>query len=108
MGENKMVLYWQRTAEKDYETMKNLYASGDYHWALFVGHLVIEKLLKGIYVKRKGENAIVPRIHNLVTLANKASIVLDRRQTESLDLITSFNLEARYPEYKQSFYEICL
>jgi HEPN domain-containing protein len=37
--------YWVETANRDYKTMLNLYASKDYHWSLFIGHLVIEKLL---------------------------------------------------------------
>ena len=38
--------------------MINLFWSGDYNWALFLGHLVIEKLLKALYVKRRETYAI--------------------------------------------------
>ncbi len=31
--------------------MLNLFDTKDYHWSLFMGHLVIEKLLKGKIVK---------------------------------------------------------
>ncbi len=56
-------------AEKDHQTMKHLYASGDYHWSLFLGHLVIEKLLKGLLVAHQAEGVNIPRSHDLLLLA---------------------------------------
>lgn len=34
----------KRGTFNDYNTMLNLFKSKDYHWNLFVGHLVIEEL----------------------------------------------------------------
>lgn len=39
-----------------------------------MGHLVIEKLLKAIYINNVGNNA--PRIHDLLRLAQKSNIEL--------------------------------
>lgn len=50
---DKIVLYWLDTSEKDYQTMKNLMNTGDYSWAMFLGHLVLEKLLKAHFVKNQ-------------------------------------------------------
>lgn len=102
---DEIVAYWFNSAEQDYHTMINLYQSKDYHWSLFMGHLVLEKLLKAIYVDRIDIN--VPRIHDLLRLAEKASLLLDENKKDQLDLITSFNIAARYPDYKQSFYKKC-
>ena len=85
--------------------MMNLFKSKDYHWSLFIGHLVIEKLLKAIYVKNVDNNP--PRIHDLLRLAEKAQIHTTEVQKDTLDLITTFNMNARYPDYKQSFYKKC-
>lgn len=57
MDSEELAKYWMETAEKDYITMRNLYETGDYHWALFMGHLVLEKLLKACYVKMMEEHA---------------------------------------------------
>jgi len=38
--------------------MKNLMNSGDYNWAMFLGHLVIEKLIKAVYVKVHKKHAV--------------------------------------------------
>lgn len=67
----------------------------------FLGHLVIEKLLKAYYVKTV--DADYPRIHNLVEIAFKAQLVLSTDQKETLVEITTFNLRARYPDYKNRF-----
>ena len=56
MDKNELIKYWIRTSERDYNTMLNLYESKDYHWSLFIGHLVIEKLLKALYIIDMHEN----------------------------------------------------
>jgi len=33
--------HWITTSDKDYITMIHLYESKDYHWALFIGHIVL-------------------------------------------------------------------
>lgn len=101
-----IINYWRDSADKDYFTMMNLFKSKDYNWSLFLGHLVIEKLLKALYVKNVGtEN--VPRTHNLLLLANKAGLSLDNRIEDLLDLITTYNISTRYPDYQQTFYKKC-
>ena len=105
MNQEEIIAYWLTSSEKDYATMQHLYDSKDYHWSLFMGHLVLEKLLKAVYVKRVGVE--IPRIHDLLRLSEKAGLVPSDEQADNLDLITSFNIAARYPDYKQSFYKKC-
>ena len=47
------------------------------------------------------------QIHNLQRLANLTGISLDEDKAEKLILISSFNIEARYPDIKRSFREKC-
>ena len=105
MNKNDIVDYWIETSNKDYNTMFNLYDSKDYHWSLFIGHLVIEKLIKGIYVKNIDDNP--PRIHDLLRLAERSGIETTEDQKNILDLITTFNISARYPDYTKEFYDKC-
>jgi len=44
----KLIEFWTDSAGSDFLTMINLFNSKDYHWSLFMGHLVIEKLLKAL------------------------------------------------------------
>jgi HEPN domain-containing protein len=85
--------------------MNNLFKSKDYSWSLFVGHLVIEKLLKACYVSVKGKHP--PLIHNLLKLAQKAQLNIPDETQEVLDVITTFNISSRYDDYRQQFYKRC-
>jgi len=99
--------HWIESAENDYKAMKNLYHSNDYSWCLFVGHLVIEKLLKGLYAKLNVQEPFAPKTHNLLTLAKKCDLALDDDKVETLSRITRFNMSARYDDAKQDFNKLC-
>jgi len=101
----KIVQHWIDTSEKDYKTMHNLLKSKDYSWALFIGHLVLEKLLKAHYVKNQKKHAIFT--HDLLRLATNAGLKFDEVTEEWLDEISTFNINARYDSYKQDFYKLC-
>ena len=105
LNKKKLIEYWIKTSEQDYKTMLNLYKTKDFSWSLFLGHLVIEKLLKALYVQNVSVD--VPRIHDLLRLSEKAKIKVSEEQKDILDTITTFNISVRYPDYKQSFYKKC-
>jgi HEPN domain-containing protein len=85
--------------------MNSLFLSGSNNWALFVGHISVEKLLKALYVKQRKQHA--PRIHNLYRLAELCGIELTDDYPDWLDTVTSFNINARYDDYKKEFQRIC-
>ena len=64
---NGIKLYWVTEAEEALTVADHLFEKGDYSYALFFGHLAIEKLLKALYIERQKEHA--PPIHNLLRLA---------------------------------------
>ncbi len=72
---SKIVSHWHKTSDRDCTTMNNLYASKDYHWSLFIGHLVIERLLKAAIVKHTKNHA--PLTHDLRRLAKLSQIEFD-------------------------------
>ena len=59
----KLINYWLKTAEEDLRVVDHLFEKGDYTWALFIAHLVLEKVFKGYYVKVIGKPA--PYSHSL-------------------------------------------
>ncbi|MBN2767086.1 MAG: HEPN domain-containing protein [Paludibacteraceae bacterium] len=104
--DTKQILnYWIESAEKDFKTMNDLYETKNYIWSLFIGHLVIEKLLKAHYVKKQQKHPLF--IHDLLRLARISQIELTEEQEEWLDEITAFNLNTRYDNYKQEFRTRC-
>ena len=50
MEKKELIKYWIESSEIDYLAMENLFRSKDYVWSLFLGHLVVEKLLKALSV----------------------------------------------------------
>ena len=102
---DKIIAHWISTSDGDFQTMLNLFDTKDYHWALFMGHLVIEKLLKGKIVKDTKQHA--PFTHDLRKLRKISGLELDDEKIKWLDTITAFNLNARYDDYKQEFYHKC-
>lgn len=99
--------YWFESADSDYETMKVLYNNKKNTWCLFIGHLVIEKLLKGLYAKNNPDNPIAPKIHNLILLSQKANLEVPKEIREKIQTINTFNISARYDDYKKSFDAKC-
>jgi HEPN domain-containing protein len=69
--------------------------------ALFFIHLSLEKLLKGKILEKINEPA--PPIHQLRRLAETLGITLDDSLKIQLDEISSFNISARYDDYKEEF-----
>jgi len=82
-----------------------MFKAREYMWSLFIGHLVVEKLLKAYYVKMIGNE--VPRTHDLLKLAINAGIDLDETKKDELQYITLFNIETRYDEYRRDFRAKC-
>lgn len=65
---DRIIKHWIETSNDDFETMLTLYNLKSYQWALFLGHISTEKLLKALYVKRLKKHA--PFTHNLYRLGN--------------------------------------
>lgn len=101
----KIVKYWQKTAEHDHKTMLGLFEIKRYSDSLFFGHIILEKTLKGLTVKKTREQA--PYIHNLTKLAELAECDLLEEEMDLLDAVNKFNISCRYPEHKLEFYKRC-
>ncbi len=97
--------YWFAEAEDALTVADHLIEKGDYSYALFFGHLAVEKELKGLHAIRQGQHA--PPIHNLLRLAKAAGLEPNRTQTELLVRISAFNIEARYPDPRRDFRRSC-
>jgi len=105
MTKEEKIDYWLKSAKQDWKVANNLFDKKDYSYALFFGHLTVEKILKAIYVD--GHDATPPFSHNLVYLSEKADIELDENNLELFEEVSDFNLEARYPDDKFTFYKKC-
>ncbi len=95
--------YWTKNAEEDLKTAESLFKDQRYHHCLFFCHLFIEKLLKALITKNSKRHALP--IHNLLKLAQDATISVNEALKKDLATINEFNIRARYNDYKFEFYK---
>lgn len=100
-----VIEHWVKNADDDYDTMIAMLNSKRYSWSLFLGHLVIEKLLKAYFVEVN--NKYPPFTHNLLRLAIGAKIEITDELKFQLISVSAFNINARYDDYKNSFQKRC-
>lgn len=103
LNTKEIIAYWQKGAERNFDTAEFLYKGKRYSDCLFFCHLMLEKLLKGLVVQITKQHA--PYLHELDILAKKTELPLANLQFEQLKIISAFNIAARYDNIKESFYK---
>lgn len=101
----KTVKYWLDGAEYDMGVARAMFKSKKYPYALFMGHLALEKLLKALVVKTTQKHA--PYTHSLDKLAKKIKINVPKQTQIKLREFMEFHFEARYPDEQKAFYKKC-
>jgi len=102
MSQEEAMRYWLYTAQETKKSAEDTFVNKHPEWGFFLYHLALEKLLKGLLVKK---GTIPIPSHDLVKLVKSVSVVLTSVQELQLREITSYNIEARYDDYKLSYYK---
>lgn len=103
MDMDQIIAFWKKSAEMDKKTSDDLFKSKNYVGCLFFVHLYLEKTLKGLVQKETGKTP--PYSHDLLILAKIAKLDITKEQEENLATINTFNIRARYADYKFAFYK---
>lgn len=102
MTQSQAVKHWLESAERNVKAADDAYKTNHFDWCLFLWHLIIEKTIKGlIYEKNKTPYPI----HDLLKLIESTGLELSQEKIDWLNEITTFNIEARYDDFKLSFYK---
>jgi HEPN domain-containing protein len=101
----KTVQYWLDGAEYDMGVARAMFRTRKYPYALFMGHLALEKLLKALVVRNTRKHA--PYTHSLSLLAEKLEIEIPKKIMKQLKRFMEFHFEARYPKEQMRFYKKC-
>ncbi|MDP2366337.1 MAG: HEPN domain-containing protein [Ignavibacteria bacterium] len=106
MNEQNSIQHWISTAEYDIKTAEAMFDTKRFLYVGFMCHLVIEKMLKGYFVKI--HNANPPYTHNLQYLAEKSGIFLElsEEQLDFFDTLQPLNIRARYPSAKDELFKL--
>ena len=100
MTTDEQIKYWIDLSDGDLKVAETLLKNRHYLYAGFMCHQVIEKILKGCFVKLKNETP--PYVHDLPRIAKQADFygLFSDEQKIFLNTLTSLNIETRYPDYK--------
>jgi len=101
MTQEEKIQYWIDISDNDIKAADVLFGGKQYLYVCFMCQQSIEKIFKGYFVKLNSEEH--PHIHNLVVLAKRSNIfeMLSEEQKSFIAVLNSFNIEARYPDYKK-------
>ena len=106
MTKREHMKYWFKSAKHDLKVAQDMLKNKHYDWCLFLGHLVLEKVLKAFWV-RDNRNSVPPKIHSLTKLLKQTKLKIDEEQTDFLIIIDKFYIAGRYPDYRFKFYKLC-
>ena len=92
----KHVSHWIKSSNYDLKTSEHMFKTGRYIYVLFMCHLSVEKLLKGLY--EVALKKVAPKTHNLIYLSKTVGLELPRNHLETLESLNDLSIVTRYPE----------
>ena len=106
MNTEEQVNEWLEISQEDLEVAQLCYSGRKFLHCAYMCQQAVEKALKGL-IAAQGE--IPLPIHNLPQLAMEADVweCLSMEQRIFLRALTTYAIEARYPERKRKLHEIC-
>lgn len=105
MGKEEQINYWIKSAEEDWATAQDLLHLKRFLHALFLFHLVIEKLLKANWI-RDNAGDTPPYTHNLEHIYSQTEVELSAEDIDAIRSLGMWNLERRYPDYQNKIYKL--
>ncbi len=106
MDINNIQQHWLQLHEDSLKTTETLYEKGQYVHAMFFLHLTIEQLIKAIHVKFACTEP--PFGHNLQLLIKGIQqLTIPEDKLAIFARISTFQISARYDDYKNSFKSMC-
>jgi len=106
MGIQEQVQEWLAISEDDLQVAELCYNGSKYLHCAYMGQQSLEKALKAL-INTGGITP--PPIHNLPALAMESEVwdMMNSEQRMFLRALTTYAIEARYPERKHKLYEQC-
>ena len=96
MGNDNRHEEWYFQSDYDLETAFDMFKSGRYVYSIFMCHLSLEKVLKGLLVKTKGEYP--SKSHSLIYFVEKLELKMEDSYYEFLFTLNKISVPTRYPE----------
>ena len=95
---------WFFQSDYDLETAYQMLQSGRNIYCIFMCHLSLEKVLKGLFIKRL--NDFPPKLHDLIFFVDKISLSLENSHLNFLMGLNRMGIITRYPEDLRSMIKL--
>jgi HEPN domain-containing protein len=106
MDAREKYAYWEQTAQYDLDTAQAMLDARRYLYVAFMCQQAVEKLVKGLYVLRRGEEP--PRTHNISLVYERIwdedarpGAVIESDVPAFMDRLLYYYISERYTDYKQ-------
>lgn len=104
MERMKRAQEWLRQSSYDMKTADAMFKSKRYIYAVFMCHLSIEKVLKGLYTQNFED--VPPKSHNLVFLIEKIKLELPEDIHDFVFMLNGLSVPTRYPDDLQKLLKV--
>ena len=104
MNKLEHINWWIEEADRNWETATFNREGKQNVFSLFAYHLCVEKLLKAVWIKDNVDN-FPPRTHDLTKIYNDTDLDLENKWYDLLVIVSEWNIEGRYPDYKLKIYK---
>lgn len=100
--------HWEDIAKYDLETAEAMFHAGRYLYVVFMCQQAIEKLTKGLYILKKGEEA--PKTHNIYNvlkntfdtdLKDDSFTEKEKEYAPFFAELLAYYISERYPSYRE-------
>ena len=102
MSLDKKYEEWFFQSDYDIETALDMFKAGRYIYYIFMCHLSLEKVLKGLLIKQTGE--FPPKSHSLIYFVEKIGLRVSDSRYEFLFTLNKISIPTRYPEDLQKLF----
>jgi HEPN domain-containing protein len=92
----KSTANWLATADYDVQTAEAMLASKRYIYVVFMCHLALEKILKGLWAEARNDTP--PRIHDLLYFLRELDLTPPPGDADFIAAINRASVPTRYPE----------
>ncbi len=93
---DKRIKEWVLQAEYDAATAQAMLDAERHIYCVFMCHLAIEKILKGLYLSKLKE--VPPKVHSLVYLIQVQKLTLTKKDNRFLEELDEVSVPTRYPD----------
>ena len=94
MNVEKQIQYWIDATNENVDVAEYLINGKKTVECLFFSHLALETMLKAHLTKFTKQTP--PKIHNLISIADKANVELDDQTRNFFSIMNKFQMEGRY------------